>query len=215
MTTHRCVYIPFTREQAGDFIEEAERAHNYGQTGQTHHKRKFSVVCYGDPGKGLKSLGAATKTRILVAGHGAVGRPYISNTGGYGQKEYLPYNVVIDRMIESGLQKRHLGTISCDVCYSSIKNERNPAFADLMARYLHKKGYRLTHTIGYMGPMGAVHERLDGEHKFLHRVVDLENEDGDITTVKTKDARVRFWGTKPIPQHLKNLNTAANHCPRF
>ncbi|VAW65519.1 hypothetical protein MNBD_GAMMA08-2152 [hydrothermal vent metagenome] len=215
MTTNRCVYIPFTREQAGDFIQEAEKANSLGSSGKTHHARKFTVICYGDPGKGLKALGCATNTRILIAGHGLAGRPYISNSAGQGQKEYLPFNAVVDRMIESGLQKRYLGTISCDVCYSSLKSSKNPAFADLVSRYLHKKGYRLAHTIGYMGPMGAVHEKLQGEHKFLHRVVDLMDENNNTVTVKSKDAKVRFWGMKSIPKHLDSLASSLNTCPPF
>ena len=216
MATKRCVYIPFRRDQATDFIEEAEKANRLGVEGKTHHARSFSVVCYDDPGEKLKSLGAAINTRILIAGHGTAGRPYISNSGGIGTKEYLPFNVVVDRMIESGLQKRYMGTISCDVCYSSVSSDSNPAFADLVARYLHKKGYKFTNTLGYMGPMGPVHEALKGKHKFLHRVVDLMNDDGTVAkTVKTKDAKVRYWGTKTIPDHLNGLSSAVDSCPAY
>ena len=215
MSIDRCVFIPFLREQAGDFIDEAARAQAAGASGLAHHARKFSVVCWDDPGKPLESLGFSLDTRVLIAGHGQPGRPYISNSGGHGRKEYLPYNVVVDRLIEKGLQKRYCGSISCDVCYSSIHNDRNPAFADLVARYLHKKGYKLAHTIGYMGPMGAVPEKMTGPHKYHHRVVDLLSDDGSTETVKSADAKERFWGVWSVPKHLENLRPAYDSCPAF
>ena len=217
MTTDRLVFIPFNRNQATDFIDEARRAEAHGTAGTAHHARKFTVVCYDDPGTPLKDLGFSLGTRILIAGHGIGGRPYISNSSGLGRKQYLPYNVVCDRMIEKGLQKRYAGTISCDVCYSAIKSDRNPPFADLVARYLHEKGYKLVNTIGYMGPMGPVHEKMTGEHKFYHRVVDLTANDGTKTTVKTSDgdARQRYYGFWSVPKHLQNLSAAYDTCPRF
>ncbi len=218
MSTDRCVFIPFLRNQATDFIDEAKRAEAAGASGVAHRKRKFAVVCYDDPGKPLKDLGFSFGTRILIAGHGQAGRPYISNSSAIGQKEYLPYNVVCDRLIEKGLQKRYAGAISCDVCYSSIKSDTNPAFADLVARYLHRKGYKLLHTIGYQGPMGAVHEQMKtGNHKFSHRVVDLIAADGTKTTVKSSDsdARQRYSGAWSIPKHLENLSAANDRYPAF
>lgn len=212
MTVDRLVFIPFKRDQAGDFIAETKKAEALGAS--THHGRKFALVCYDDPGKPLASLGFSPMTRVMIAGHGLAGRPYISNSAGYGQKEYLPYNVVVDRLIEKGLPKRYLGAISCDVCYSSIKNDNNPAFADLVARYLHKKGYRLAHTIGYLGPLGAVPEKISDKHKFLHRVVDLMK-DGVEVTVKSTDAKERFLGARSIPRHLENLAAVANTCPAY
>lgn len=217
MTTDRCIFIPFKRSQATDFIDEARRAEAHGASGTAHHNRKFSVVCYDDDGTPLKKLGASVGVRIMIAGHGIAGRPYISNSGGIGQKQYLPFNVVCDRMIEKGLQKRYVGTIGCDVCYSAVKNDNNPAFADLVARYLHGKGYRLLHTMGYMGPMGAVHEKMSGNHKFHHRVVDLQNDDGSITTVKSSasDARQRYSGVWSVPKHLRGLSAANDACPAW
>lgn len=211
----RCVYIPFKREQAPDFIRQSHTATMMGTFGLTHHERKFAVVCYDDPGEPLKELGASIGTRILIAGHGLAGRPYISNSSGHGQKEYLLFNFVVDRMIESGLQKRYVGTVSCDVYYSSVDNDRNPAFADLVARYLHAKGYRFAHTMGYMGALFPVPEEMTNGHKFYHRVVELMGDDGTKTTLKSKDANTRLWGTEKVPAHLENLSSALNTCPAY
>ena len=217
MATDRLVFIPFLREQATDFIDQADQAEAKGASGAAHHARKFGVVCYDDAGTPLAQLGFSVGTRILIAGHGIAGRPYISNTGGIGRKQYLPYNVVCDRMIERGLPKRYAGAISCDVCYSSVPNDKNPAFADLVARYLHAKGYKLVYTIGYMGPMGPVPEKLHGNHKFEHRVIDLMQDDGSKITIKTSDsdARSRYLGMRTIPKHLQGLSAAWETCPAF
>lgn len=212
----RCVFIPFLRAQAGDFIQEAQDAEAKGASGDAHHARKFAVVCYDDPGKPLKDFGVSLTTRILIAGHGQPGRPYISNTSGQGRKEYLPYNVVCDRLIEKGLRKRYCGAISCDVCYSAVANSNNPSFADLVSRYLNHKGYILLHTIGYMGPMNAVHEAMAGKHKYEHRVVDVMK-GGAQKTIKTADwaAWKHYSGIWSVPSHLKNLNAAYDTCPPY
>lgn len=214
MIVDRLVFLPFRRDQATDFIDEAERAEHLGWSGGAHHGRVFVVVCYDDPGKPLANMGFASTTRILIAGHGHSGRPYISNSSGIGQKEYLPYNTVVDRLIEKGLPKRYIGAISCDACYTSIKSDTNPAFADLVACYLHKMGYRLSHTIGYMGPLGAVPEKIIFNHKFFRRFVDL-TKDGVKATVKSTDAKQRFNGVWSIPKHLVGFSSSLNARPAF
>jgi hypothetical protein len=217
MTTDRVVFMPYKRDQVADFVEQAEEATRLGAVGKTHHARQFSVVCYDDPGEPLEELGFGWGSRILIAGHGQPGRPYISNSSGYGQKQYVPFNVVGDRLIEKGLQKRYVGTIGCDVCYSAVKSDANPPFADLLARYLHEKGYSLVNTIGYLGPMGAVPEKLIGDHKFRHRVVDLYAGTADEETVKSSDlfARTRYFGMFSVPPHLTGLRIADSSCPAY
>jgi hypothetical protein len=210
-TIDRLVFIPFLRNQATDFVQQTIDAN----TGATHHQRTFFEVCYDDPGKPLEDLGFALTTRVHIAGHGRAGRPYISNTSGVGQKEYMPFNVVCDRMIEKGLPKRYCGAISTDVCYSAIRSNANPSFADLVARYLTRQGYLMLHTIGYTGPMNAVHETMAG-HKYQHRVVDV-TKGGTESTIKTSDwaAWKHYTGLSGIPSHLNGLTSAYNNCPPF
>jgi hypothetical protein len=217
VTTDRLVFIPFNRDQATDFLDEATRANGHGAAGSPHRDGKFAVVCYDDAGTPPEDLGLAIGARILIAGNGLAGRPYISNSTGVGRKQYLPFNVVCDRLIEKGLQKNYTGTISCCVCFSAVKNDRNPDFADLVARYLHKKGYWLVNAIGYMGSMSAVHEKMPGNHKYYHRAVGLIADDGTKTTVKTSDggARERYFGLWSIPKHLEGLAAADITCSPF
>src|ERR1700760_2564012 len=121
MANDRVVFTPFNRDQVTDFIDQADEATSLGARGKAHHARVFSIVCYDDPGQPLEDLGFGWGSRILIAGHGEPGRPYISNSYGIGKKQYVPFNVVADRLIEKGLQKRYTGTIGCDVCYSAVK----------------------------------------------------------------------------------------------
>ncbi|HEY6867522.1 MAG TPA: hypothetical protein VI792_09705 [Candidatus Eisenbacteria bacterium] len=66
-----------------------------------------------------------------------------------------------------------------------------------------------------MGPMGAVPEKMTGPHKYHHRVVDLLSDDGSTETVKSADAKERFWGVWSVPQHLETLRPAYDSCPAF
>jgi hypothetical protein len=212
MAFDRCFFMPYRRDQVGDFIAEVDQIALKAVGGKVHHARRMLIVCYDDAGKPLEKLGFALDTRISIVGHGKAGRPYISNSTGQGQKEYVPYNIVCDRMIERGLQKRYAGAISCDICYSAVKNDRNPSFADLVARYLTTKGFLLMHTIGYTGSMNTVPEIIPGKHKYEHRPVDVGG-----TTIKTSDwdGWKHYSGLRFIPTHLKNLAAANDNCPNF
>jgi hypothetical protein len=87
-----------------------------------------------------------------------------------------------------------------------------------MARYLHAKGHLFVNTIGYLGPMYAVHHKLNGTDKYEHRSVELKNfVNGKIEEVKSSDlfARTRYWGMFDVPTHLANLKPAYDTCPAF
>jgi len=207
----RCFFIAWPRAEAADFVREATEASDKGTSGAAHRKRSFSVVCWDDPGKPLGEMGLTSTTRIELVGHGKAGSPYISNTGGGGvRKQYLSFETVCDRMIEKGLVKRYAGAISCGVCYSGVKGNTNPSFADLVSRYLNHKGYILLHTIGYMGSMNTVHEVLPGKHKYEHRPVDVTKSDGTMATIKTSDwaAWKHYSGVWRVPKNLENLPIA-------
>src|SRR5215469_6982653 len=107
----RCVFIPWPRADAADFVALAADATNKGSTGAAHRARDFSTVCWDDAGKPLEDLGISLTTRIEIIGHGAAGDPYLCNKEddtGPGAVN-LPFNIVCDRLIEKGLLKRYAG----------------------------------------------------------------------------------------------------------
>jgi hypothetical protein len=217
MHVDRCVFVPFTRAEGEDFANDATEAMQSGASGDAHHARNWSVVCYDDPGTPLKDLGFALTTRVLIAGHGKAGSPYAGSTGGssMGRRVFLPFDVICDRMIEKGLQKRYLGAISCDVCYSGIKSGTTPSFADLTARYLNHRGYIALHTIGYNGTMGAKYERIEN-YKYHHRVVDVKTAGGE-KTIKTSQwaAWKHYSGLWSVPKQLLGLPIAYDRRPPY
>jgi hypothetical protein len=211
----RCFFVPFNRADAPDFVAEAAEATAKGESGDAHRARKFSVICADDGGTPLKKMGMGLSTRIEIVGHGKAGSPYVSNTGGNGiRKKYMPFSDICDLMIEMGLQKRYTGAISCGVCSSGISSGKNPSFADLVSRYLNHKGYLMLHTIGYMGAMNTVHERIGGKSKYEHRPVDVQTKNG-TETMKTSDwaAWKHYSGIWSVPGHLKNLPVAWDSRP--
>lgn len=194
MATNRVAFIPWNEAQAGNFKTEYEDSH--ADRRYTHHKRKWKIVYYDSPGKPLASVGFGFGTRIVIAGHGDIGDPELGADHGTGGQD-LSYTDVVDRMFEKGLKKHYLGTIGCDVCYSALGD---PSFAQLMARELWSRGVKASCVLGYKGSLGAQYDdELDGDkiggRKYLHRVVDLEDADGNVTgTVKSSKMQKRFYG---------------------
>ncbi|OUT56722.1 MAG: hypothetical protein CBB71_17355 [Rhodopirellula sp. TMED11] len=98
----------------------------------------------------------------------------------------------MDLMFQLGLKKHYLGTIACDVCYSALGN---PPFAKLLAKELWKRGVKASCVLGYKGPLGAMYNDELAGSKYTHRVVDVEDDDGNvIDTVKSSKMQQRFYG---------------------
>lgn len=185
MAQDRVVFIPWNTAQAGNFINES-LANN---TGGTHHKRKWSVVCL-DSADDLSDIGVGLGTRLHIAGHGATGDPQI-HPDARGAAP-LSYVQVADALIAKGLKKSYLGTIVTDVCYSALGAK---PFARLLAKELYGRGFKAICVMGYKGPLGAVYNTELGGSKYKHRVVDVEDANGNvIDTVKSKTMQVRFFG---------------------
>jgi len=185
MAQDRVVFIPWNNAQAGGFINES-LANN---TGGTHHKRKWSVVC-ADSAEDLSSIGVGMGTRLHIAGHGATGDPKIYPDAQGAAP--LSYTQVADALIAKGLKTRYMGTIVTDVCYSALGAQ---PFAKLLAKELYSRGFKAICVMGYKGPLGAVYNTELSGSKYKHRVVDVEDETGAVTkTVKSKTMQVRFFG---------------------
>ncbi|QDT59776.1 hypothetical protein SV7mr_22860 [Stieleria bergensis] len=189
MSTSRTAFIPWDEAQAGAFKQEYEDSD--ADRGLSHHKRKWKIVYLDSPGKPLAKVGFGTTTRIMIAGHGAIGDPTIAADHGTGGAD-RSYSDVVDLMFQLGLKKHYLGTIACDVCYSALGN---PPFAKLLAKELWKRGVKASCVLGYKGPLGAMYNDELAGSKYTHRVVDVEDDDGNvIDTVKSSKMQQRFYG---------------------
>ena len=151
------------------------------------------------PGQPLKKVGFGFGTRIHVVGHGAIGDPTLGADHGTGAPD-VTIPELVDKMFEKGLRKYYTGTVACDVCYSALGN---PSFAKMLARELWSRGVKASCVLGYKGSLGSTYgDDLNtslggfGNHKYGHRVVDIEeDEHGDpVRSVKSKYAQQRFFG---------------------
>jgi len=135
---------------------------------------KFVVCTYLDGGASVKTI-AIKDYELIVTGHGDPGLPYVTDG-----LEWLPYDVVCDRLIEREFPKTYKGTITCDVCSSGLSKNGCPAFADLVFRYLRSEGYNyFSGTVGYMGYFQPMPGVVDGE-KYKTSVVTIKSSIGDL-----------------------------------
>ncbi|QDV42184.1 hypothetical protein Enr13x_20270 [Stieleria neptunia] len=189
MAQNRVAFIPWNENQAGNFKTEYEESH--ANRALTHHKRKWTIVYLDSPGQPLADVGCGFGTRIHIAGHGAIGDPELAADHGTGGAD-KSYSEVVDAMFAKGLKKRYIGTIACDVCYSALGD---PPFAKLLARELYQRGLKASCVLGYKGSMGAAYTDELGGRKYNHRVVDVEDDQGNvIDTVKSSKMQERFFG---------------------
>ncbi|MCC9603093.1 hypothetical protein LOC67_21295 [Stieleria sp. JC731] len=189
MSTSRTAFVPWNEAQAGNFKTEYEYCQS--NRGRSHHKRKWTIVYLDTPGKPLAKVGFGLNTRIVIGGHGSIGSPTIGADHGTGGAD-RSYQEVVEMMLDKGLKKHYIGTIGCDVCYSALGN---PSFAKLLARELWRNGVKASCVLGYKGPLGAVYTNELSGHKYTHRVVDVEDSDGNVTdTVKSSSMQERFFG---------------------
>ncbi len=185
MATNRVAFIPWNENQAGNFKTEYED--NHANRGQSHHKRKWSIVYLDSRGSPLANVGFGFGNRIHIAGHGAIGDPEIAADHGTGGND-LSYGDVVDLMFQKGLKKRYLGTIACDVCYSALGN---PSFAKMLARELWSRGVKASCVLGYKGSLYAEYtDETKPGGKYSHRGVELD----DGSEVKSSKAQERFFG---------------------
>jgi hypothetical protein len=189
MATSRTAFIPWNESQAGNFKAEYEECHQ--NRSQSHHKRKWNIVYLDTPGKPLAKIGFGVGTRLMIAGHGAIGDPTIAADHGTGGAD-RSYVEVVDMLFEKGLRKYYLGTVACDICYSALGS---PPFAKLLARELFQRGVKASCVLGYKGPLGAVYNTELTGSKYTHRVVDVEDSSGNVLeTVKSSSMQERFFG---------------------
>jgi hypothetical protein len=197
MANDRVMYIPWNNDEIGEFNNSGMDEFTYGadynntQKPTSHHKRTWSVVYANSPAPALASLGIGWGTRLHLAGHGQIGDANVYPPHASTAAQPISYQQVVAAMMASGLKTHYIGTIVCDVCYSALGN---PPFARLLARELWSHGYKATCVMGFKGSLQSAYvDNASGgvAGKYTHRVVDTAK-----GTIKSKDAKVRFFGFK-------------------
>ena len=114
--------------------------------------------------------------QIYIRGHGMPG--FKSIEGGRGG-ERIDYDVVVDRLIESGLKKTYTGKIKLFNCHSAEAGVPGsdpecvgPPFARLVADELYTRGYKQCTFFGYFGSIDSfAKDGSRGKHHYIRKVV--------------------------------------------
>jgi len=191
----KIIFIPFSNNE-GNTSERADA--NSWQTNLTG----YHTVCYdGNHQHHVQTAGMFDE--IYVIGHGGDGLDYIQSTKGLN----LRYNVVVDRLINSGLAAAYAGDVKIYACHSGDASGANLSFAKLFARCLIKdRGRYLAAVYGYTGRLTAsvFREQTVGlnadltanevTHKKHHKWSKTNVGQSNETWTKAKNKRVRFYG---------------------
>lgn len=187
MANDRVYFVPWDHATGSVLSSRCDVYNNHGAIKDaTHHERNWTPVFNDDPHNPgvISAMGGGFGTRLVVAGHGAVGdgNIYASEAGDHP----LSFSEIADRLEAHGLKKYYTGTIGCDVCHSA---EGAVPFAKALAKELRNRGYKLTCVLGYKGSLYSGYQDFAG-HKYRHRSVEM----ADGSRVKSKDAQERFYG---------------------
>jgi hypothetical protein len=183
----RIAYVPWTRASgnADDYRGKVDSWND--DSDQTHGEHEYDLVFHQDLNAKTVIRALPYGHRIYIKGHGLPGRHEISpRVGGFNAGLGLTYNDVCDRLISDGLQKRWVGVIVCDNCYSAVPKPGSQAFAAKVSQYMRGKGYMLISFIGFFGPIDSYYNDNQGG-KYLHRNVTVFG-----TEIKSKWAQFRF-----------------------
>jgi hypothetical protein len=175
----RIAYVPWSRT-SGHAVEYVQKVQDWNtESPNTHGQHTYDLVFYQDPNEKAIIRALPFGHRIYIKGHGQPGYHAISPNLNPGNANDLKYHDVADRLIASGLQKRWVGVIVCDNCYSAVPAGGNKAFASKFADYMRGKGYLLISFIGYFGPIDSDYSDVrstlsgttDNDYEYKHRFV--------------------------------------------
>lgn len=192
----RIAYVPWTRASnlANEYVAKVQSWND--DKDQTHGKHEYDLVFYQD--LNAKQLIRALQYghRIYIKGHGMPGSHKIFPNNSCNDAEGMKYDDVCDHLIDSGLQKRWVGVIVCDNCYSAVPNTGMQAFAAKVSQYMRSKGYLLISFIGYFGPATSKYDVPDRDgHKYWHREVRPFDEDVPLIGAKA-GSNLEQWRIK-------------------
>jgi hypothetical protein len=171
----RIAYVAWTRASglADEYLAKVQGWND--DADDTHHEHTYDLVFYQDMNAKAVIRALSPGHRIYIKGHGIPGDHKIYPSVNGPDSDGLKYNDVCDHLIESGLQKRWLGVIVCDNCYSAVPSLGSQAFAAKVSQYMRGKGYLLISFIGLFGPVGSNYVNRGG--KYSHRYVRPFDED--------------------------------------
>lgn len=134
--------------------------------------------------------------QIYIRGHGMPG--FKSIEGGRGG-ERVDYDEVIDRLMESGLNKQFSGKIKLFNCHSGESGKPGsdpecigPPFARLVADEMYTRGFRSCSYYGYLGSIDSfAKDGSQGKHHYIREVVKGKQ----VELARASDGRVQFHPT--------------------
>ncbi|MFC6486413.1 hypothetical protein [Nitratireductor sp. GCM10026969] len=156
-------------------------------------KGHSAVAVWYNPKKKHPFLQSMNTGDIYIRGHGMPG--FKSIEGGRGG-ERVDYDVVADRLIESGLKKTFSGKIKCYNCHSAESGDPatdpeclGPPFARLVADELFSRGYKHCTFYGYLGRIDSfVKDGSRGKHHYTRDV-----QGGKLVELgRASEARIQF-----------------------
>ncbi len=148
-------------------------------------------------GKRNSFLAGMHDGQLYIRGHGMPGENMIE--GGRGG-EKVRFDVVVDRIVKSGLPKTFSGKIKCYNCHSSesidptgsisprISETNGECFAQLMADEMYSRGYKKCTYHGYAGSIDSLpKDGSSGVHKYVRTVVKGKQvESGRVSEARTQ-----------------------------
>jgi hypothetical protein len=167
--SRRVCFIPWTLEEAVVEVVQPLERFSFGKTNQHVpslfrwlFEKKFEVACHAASTNQVLFPNLGSTDTIYVRGHGQAGSDRISLRP-VDESSSLKFDVVIDRLIATGLPKAFGGKIKFYNCQSAEASAACPktSFAMSAGKYLRRKGYRSCRLFGYMGDLSAIYNRTE------------------------------------------------------
>lgn len=153
-------------------------------------------------GKKNPHMASLTDGQLYIRGHGMPG--FRSIEGGRGG-ERISYDVLVDRLIATGLRKTFSGKVKCYNCHSAEPGvvgsdpevEDGSPFARLVAEEMYSRGFKHCTYFGYFGAVDAFAKAgSQGTHKYSREV----RAGTQVEVARARDARAQFYPTVKFKQ---------------
>ena len=160
-------------------------------------------------GKRNAFLAGMQDGQVYIRGHGMPGENRIE--GGRGG-EKVRFDVVVDRLIKSGLPKSFVGKIKCYNCHSAetigvegsvnsrVTETNGMPFAQLIADEMFARGYKKCTFYGYVGSLDSMPKAgSQGTHKYVRHKVIVNGKAVQAEMGRVSESRFQFF-PNPAPK---------------